>query len=209
MACRLAAYAELLVCANKTMNLTAITEPRDVAHLHLLDSLSAERFIPQRAKILDIGTGGGLPGIPLAIMRPDISVVMIDSTEKKISFVNSAIAELGLKNATANAVRAEELPQIANYDVVLSRAVANLGVLLELGAAQLKVGGLFIAYKGERASDEAKAAQNAAKILGFREPKVIPYQLDGRSYNLILLKKAARTPREYPRRFSQIKAKPL
>ena len=163
--------------------------------------------------VLDIGTGAGFPGVPLAIAG--LSMTMLDASEKKIGFVRESCEALAIP-AVCIWGRAEELAAhigkggpIGPQDAVVARAVARLAVLLELGSAFVKKGGLFLAYKGEAAQEEADEAQNAAKVLGLRLREIVPAGLPGRAHSLVVYEKVADTPKGYPRKFAKIKARPL
>ena len=207
--------AELLVEQNKTMNLTAITDPDGIAVKHFADSISvpnAAKF-DEKAKVLDVGTGAGFPGIPLLIMRPDLDLTMIDSTAKKLKYVANSVEELGL---TANVLhtRAEEAGQSKEYretfDIVCSRAVAALNVLCEYCLPFVKVGGVFVAMKAAKAQEEIEGAKAAIKLLGGQIVDEKSFTLsDGGERNLIIIKKISHVPPKYPRVSAQIAKKPL
>lgn len=207
--------AELLVEQNKTMNLTAITDPDGIAVKHFADSISvlnAAKF-DEKAKVLDVGTGAGFPGIPLLIMRPDLDLTMLDSTAKKLKYVANTVEELGL---TANVLhtRAEEAGQSKEYretfDIVCSRAVASLNVLCEYCLPFVKVGGVFVAMKAAKAQEEIEGAKAAIKLLGGQIVDEKCFTLsDGGERNLIIIKKISHVPPKYPRVSAQIAKKPL
>ena len=169
---KFAAYYEFLLEYNQKVNLTRITEPLDVAVKHFGDSffLLKPGLIPAGARVADIGTGAGVPGIPLAIMRPDLRVVLVDSLRKRTIFLTEAVERLGLANVEVVWSRAEDLghkPEFRErYDVVLARAVAALNVLAELCLPLVKVGGWFLALKGPRVQEELAQAQTAIALLG-------------------------------------------
>ncbi len=207
--------SDLLVEQNKTMNLTAITDPDGIAIKHFADSISvlSAAEIPQGARILDIGTGAGFPGIPLLIMRPDIDLTMLDSTAKKLKYVNNTVNELGLI-ATVLHSRAEEAGQSKEYrekfDFVCSRAVAALNVLCEYCLPFVKQNGYFIAMKGAKAQEEIDAAKAAIKLLGGKIVAEKSFSLsDGGERTLIVIKKISQIPAKYPRPSAQIAKKPL
>lgn len=207
--------AEMLVEQNKTMNLTAITDPDGIAVKHFADSISvlnAAKF-DEKAKVLDVGTGAGFPGIPLLIMRPDLDLTMLDSTAKKLKYVANTVEELGL---TANVLhtRAEEAGQSKEYretfDIVCSRAVAALNVLCEYCLPFVKVGGVFVAMKAAKAQEEIEGAKAAIKLLGGQIVDEKSFTLsDGGERNLIIIKKISHVPPKYPRVSAQIAKKPL
>lgn len=197
-------YARLLVEWNEKMNLTAITEEREVAEKHFADSLLPMELIPQNARCIDVGTGAGFPGIPLMIMRPDITVTLLDSLNKRLIFLNEVIRALGLEGrAKTLHMRSEDAGRAAAhrdaYDVALSRAVANARVLAEWTAPFVKKGGVSIMYKGAAAKEELDAAQNAMNklCLGAR---LIEYPCAWGERYVIAAKKLAPTPKAYPRK---------
>lgn len=207
--------AELLVEQNKTMNLTAITDPDGIAVKHFADSISvltATEFA-ENAKVLDVGTGAGFPGIPLLIMRPDLDLTMLDSTAKKLKYVANTVDELGL-SANVLHTRAEEAGQSKEYretfDIVCSRAVAALNVLCEYCLPFVKVGGYFVAMKAAKAQEEIDDAKAAIKLLGGKIIEEKSFKLsDGGERNIIIIKKISHVPPKYPRVSAQIAKKPL
>ncbi|MBP3697790.1 MAG: 16S rRNA (guanine(527)-N(7))-methyltransferase RsmG [Clostridia bacterium] len=207
--------AELLIEQNKTMNLTAITDPDEVVIKHFADSISLLSAInpEQNAKILDLGTGAGFPGIPLLITRPDIRLTMVDSTAKKLRYVADTVEKLGLEAETLHA-RAEEAGKNADYreqyDIVCSRAVAALNVLSEYCLPFVKVGGVFVAMKSAKAEEEIADAKKAIGILGGKIIDKKTFTLsDGGERTLIIIKKISQTSPKYPRVSAQISKKPL
>lgn len=207
--------AELLIEQNKTMNLTAITDPDEVVIKHFADSISLFKAInpDNGAKILDLGTGAGFPGIPLLITRPDLNLTMVDSTAKKLRYVAQTVETLGLEAETLHA-RAEEAgkdPEYREqYDIVCSRAVAALNVLSEYCLPFVKVGGVFVAMKSAKAEEEIADAKKALGILGGKIIDKITFTLsDGGERTLIVIKKISQTSPKYPRVSAQIAKKPL
>ena len=207
-------FAELLVEKNKVLNLTAITEPDEIIVKHFADSLTALSVIdvPRGAKIIDVGTGGGFPGIPLLIARPDIELTMLDSTKKKLAFVQEAVNELGL-NAVVLHKRAEDAGQSElreSFDFCVSRAVAALNVLSEYCIPFVKVNGTFLAMKGSKGNEELDVAKKAIPALGGKvinkKSIILP---DGGERILIDIKKISHTATKYPRVSAQISKKPL
>ena len=203
-------YAEMLTERNEKVNLTAITAPGEIRVKHFTDSLAAIDLIKTGATVLDIGSGAGFPGIPLKIARADISVTLLDSVNKKVAFMNDVIADLGLKNIEAVHARIEDFPHKGEFDVAVSRAVAELTTLAEYALPFVKVGGTFVAYKSEKAEAEAAAAGNAVALLGgrlreIREVNVAP----GLTRRLIVVDKIAPTPPKYPRGKNLPRLKPL
>lgn len=203
-------YAKMLLEYNKKFNLTAITKQEDIYLKHFYDSLTITKEIDldQELKVLDIGTGAGFPGIVLKIFFPKLDLILLDSNNKKISFLNEVIKELGLKKIKCIHGRAEELP--TNYreyfDIVTSRAVANLRVLTELSIPYLKVNGYFISLKG-KADEELKEAESTLKVLNCEIEKIekfiLPDQVSERA--IIKIRKEKETPDIYPRKYDKIK----
>lgn len=199
---------------NAVMNLTAITEPREVAVKHLADSLCAARFIPENASVLDVGCGGGFPSLPLAIARPDLQITALDSTAKKTAYVADSAKLLSLDNLQTLTGRAEELAQTPEYrekfDCTVARAVASLPVLSELCLPFVRIGGKMIAMK---AKIDERETTKAPQILGASQFESHSFELrDGENIETRLILIAAKqkaTPTEYPRSYSQIKKKPL
>ena len=207
--------SDLLVEQNKTMNLTAITDPDGIAVKHFADSISVLTAcdMPIGARVMDIGTGAGFPGIPLLIMRPDLDLTMVDSTAKKLKYVQSTVDSLGLIATTLH-TRAEEAGQSKeyreNFDFVCSRAVAALNVLCEYCLPFVKVGGYFIAMKGAKAQEEIDSAKSAIKTLGGKIVAEKSFSLsDGGERTLVVIKKISQIPPKYPRPSAQIAKKPL
>ena len=204
---------------NEHMNLTAITDPAAVILRHYADSLTASEYLPEGAHVVDIGCGAGFPTLPLAIVRPDLEILALDSTAKRIRYVAETAELLGLHNVTAVTSRAEDGAAPENgawretFDVAISRAVANLPVLCELCLPYVRVGGKFVAMKAAQAAEELTAARGAIQKLGGGNVTNIPLELvtDGEKEerNLILIEKIGRTPKNYPRNYAQIKKKPL
>ena len=207
--------SELLVEQNKTMNLTAITDPDGIAVKHFADSISALSAyeFADGAKVLDVGTGAGFPSIPLLIARPDLKMTMIDSTAKKLRYVASTVETLGL-SAEVLHTRAEEAGQSKEYresfDIVCSRAVAALNVLCEYCLPFVKVGGVFLAMKAAKAQEEIADAKNAIKTLGGKIVAEKSFSLsDGGERTIVVIKKISQVPPKYPRVSAQIAKKPL
>lgn len=206
---QMAALAARLMAENEKYNLTALREPAQVARLHFADSLTALEtgLFKKGAKVADVGTGAGFPGLPLAILLPDCLFTLVESVGKKARFVQDCIGELGLKNTVCLAARAEELGRLpahrAAYDIVVSRAAAPLPLLLELCLPLLKTGGSLIAYKGRGATEELAAAQNALQLLRGRAEIFTPVKpVEG--HVLILAEKTGNTPPAFPRPYRQM-----
>lgn len=207
--------AELLVEQNKTMNLTAITDPDGIAVKHFADSISVLSAVEFKsgAKVLDVGTGAGFPGIPLLIMKPEIDLTMLDSTAKKLKYVANTVDSLGL-NANVLHSRAEESAQKPEYresfDIVCSRAVAALNILCEYCLPFVKKDGIFAAMKGAKAQEEIEVANNAIKTLGGEIIDKKSFTLsDGAERTIIIIKKISHNLPKYPRPSAQIAKKPL
>lgn len=207
-------FASMLVEKNKVLNLTAITDPEGIAVKHFADSLTALRMIDLQpgTKVIDVGTGGGFPGIPLLIARPEIKLTMLDSTGKKLAFVSQSVEELGLSANIVHA-RAEEAGQGGlreSFDFAVSRAVAAMNVLCEYCLPFVKVGGTFCAMKGAKGSEELGCAGKAIATLGGETQKTETLILpDGGERVLINVKKISHTATKYPRPSAQISKKPL
>jgi 16S rRNA (guanine527-N7)-methyltransferase len=203
-------YYAMLADWNTRVNLTAITEPEDVAKKHFLDSLAAAPYLKPNASIVDVGTGAGFPGLPLLIFRPDLKVTLMDSLQKRLVFLEAVCKELKLKAELVHA-RAEDAGQNPKYrekfDVALTRAVSALPVLCELTLPLVKVGGTSIAYKGDSA-EELAASGNALSVLhATAERVVIPADYGARE--LVILTKNGTTPKQYPRKAGTPSKNPL
>lgn len=204
-------FGAAVVKQNEVMNLTAITEPDQVAKLHLLDSLTVLTAAdPAGKKLIDVGCGAGFPGVPIAIACPTAKVTLLDSLGKRVHWLEETLPTLGV-HAECVTARAEEAvaDRRETYDFATSRAVARLNVLLELTAPYVKVGGMVIAMKGAAAQEELAECTNAIKKLGLKLQEVRQFPIDGTNHSLILLKKIAPTPAQYPRRYAKIKQSPL
>lgn len=215
---KLFALTEIMLEVNKSMNLTAITEESAVILKHYADSVSISRLIPDGASVIDVGCGAGFPTLPLAIFRPDIVILGLDSTAKRVDYVKSTAAKLGLNNASAIAGRAEELgksPEYReNFDVATARAVAALPILCEICIPFVKTGGKFVAMKASHGAEESLLAANAITLCGGRllSQSEIDLTADGSTLEkrLILdILKTSPTPAKYPRHYSRISKKPL
>ena len=207
----LCAFGEAVVEQNKVMNLTAITEPTAVAKLHLLDSLSLLTLENLAGKkVIDVGCGAGFPGVPVKIACPEMKLTLLDSLGKRMNWLETVLPTLGV-DAECVTARAEEAVQSRreSYDYATSRAVARLNILLELTAPYVKVGGKVLAMKGTAAMEELEEAKNAIRRLGLKLEKVAEFPVDGTAHTVIVLKKVAPTPPQYPRRYAKIKQAPL
>ena len=203
---------------NAKYNLTAIKEPEKIALLHYADCVSMAGAIPKGAKVIDVGCGAGFPSLPLAIVRPDITILAVDSTEKRVKYVRETAEMLGLTNITCEVMRAEDGGKDARYrecfDVATARAVAELRILTELCLPFVKVGGSFLAMKGRSAAYELAGAKKALAILGGKavgidETPLRSSTLGDQEHTLIRIAKDKHTPAAYPRAYAQISKKPL
>lgn len=206
-------YYEKLIKTNKLFNLTSITEEKDVIIKHFLDSVLPLSIITPNSHIIDIGTGAGFPILPIKIMRPDIKGVAIDSVNKKINFVNDVILDLNLKNITPVHARAEDLARKVEYreqfDLCLSRAVAELRTLVEYALPLLKLHGKFIAYKGGNVEEEIKNAQNAIKLLGGKIKEIKTLKIYDMTRSFVIIEKISHTNALYPRLKNKPRTSPL
>ena len=209
-------YYELLIEWNKVMNLTAITDLEDVIQKHFIDSLTIVKAIcPKNKTIIDVGTGAGFPGIPIKIAFPETKIVLLDSLNKRINFLNEVIHRLNLKEIRTIHGRAEDYGKNPKYrgqfDLCVSRAVANLSSLSEYCIPFVKQDGCFISYKSGKASDEMNSAKNAIKLLGGRIENVLKFNLPDSTVDrtLITIKKIVATPKKYPRTAGKPSREPL
>jgi 16S rRNA (guanine527-N7)-methyltransferase len=209
-------YREL--CAwNARVNLTAITERDAVIVKHFLDSLSvglALQQIAPTARLIDIGSGAGFPGLPLKIAFPDLRVTLLEATGKKVQFLSHVIAQLNLRDATAIHARAEDLARFPahreQYDVAVARAVSSLATLLEYALPFVRVGGVFVAQKGAEVEEEIRSATRALEMLSGNVREIVPVRLPGlEPRHLVVVEKTAATPARYPRRAGAPERKPL
>lgn len=208
-------YAQMLVETNSTLNLTAITEPDEILYKHFVDSLSLLTVVDvkQSAKVIDVGTGAGFPGVVLLIARPDLKITLMDGTNKRLNFIKDVLTELGL-DAEILHMRAElagkDPKYREQYDLVTARAVANMNTLSEYCLPFAKVGGVFAPMKAAKADEELDAAKNAVKLLGgqITESKHLNIENCGERC-IIITKKISQTPPKYPRASAQISKKPL
>lgn len=208
-------YYEMLIEKNKVMNLTAITEYDEVIEKHFLDSISLCQVydLTKPVKILDMGTGAGFPGVPLKIAFPEVEITLADSLNKRIKFLDEVVAELGLEKVTTVHARAEELARNKehreSYDLVVSRAVANLSTLGEYCIPFVKMGGNFISYKSAEVDEEVNAAGKAIKILGGEIKDVYKFDLSDQKRSFVTIEKIKTTPKTYPRKAGTPSKEPL
>lgn len=207
----LCAFGKAMVRQNEVMNLTAITEDTAVAKLHLLDSLTVLCCADLRGKsLIDVGCGAGFPGVPLAAACPEAKITLLDSLGKRVKWLEEVLPTLGIPAECVTA-RAEEAVagRREQYDFAASRAVARLNILLELTAPYVKVGGAVLALKGAAAREELGECRNAIRQLGLKLEDVKEFPIDGTNHAIIILRKIAPTPKQYPRRYAKIKQAPL
>ena len=199
-------YMNLLIEWNKKINLTAITDYNEIILKHFVDSLTINKCIKENKYVVDVGTGAGFPGIPLKIIRDDINIVLVDSLNKRINFLNEVIKELNLKNIETVHARAEEFGRNKKYrqkfDVATSRAVANLSTLSEYMIPLVKINGRCICMKGKEIKEELKDSLNAIKVLGGKVENVEEFELADNDINrsIIYILKEKDTPNKYPRK---------
>ncbi len=212
---RLDTFAEMLIETNKSFNLTAIKEPDDVTVKHFADCLSIFKYvdISENAKIIDVGTGAGFPGLVLKLYRPDIQMTFLDSTKKRLGFIENVLNECGIKGDILH-MRAEEAAQLSKYrekyDFATARAVAALPVLSEYCLPFVKVGGSFVSMKSAESNEEISEAKKAINILGGKIEEDILFDLvENMPRRIIRIKKNSQTPTKYPRPSAQISKKPL
>lgn len=205
-------YRNLLLEWNDKFNLTAITDKDEIEEKHFIDSLSLDKYVDLDHKsLLDVGSGAGFPGLPLAIVHPTTQVYLLESNGKKVKFLNEMVKELNLANVTVINARAEEYLKREYFDIVTARAVKELNILLEICFHFVKVGGQFIAYKSSNVNNEIENAKHAYKVLDITETKLIEYQLPMSKDNRVLLviSKSKPTKKKYPRNYSEIVKAPL
>ena len=208
---------KIMLEVNASMNLTAITDEKAIILKHYVDSLTVSRYIPNGAKLIDVGCGAGFPCLPLAIFRSDINITALDSTAKRINYISDTAKKLEINNIYAIAARAEEYGKKDGYresfDIATARAVAVLPVLSELCLPFVKVGGSFVSMKASQGEQEALEAQNSIKICGGKLHSLDKFNLlsdvGSESRVIISISKVSSTPSKYPRHYSQISKKPL
>ncbi len=214
---KLGRLIENMLETNEKFNLTSITDRTEIVVKHIADSATVIKYIPQNAKLLDVGTGAGFPSLPIAILRDDVKVYALDSTAKKLKYIDDTAKLLELDNIKTVSGRAEELGKNVNYrerfDVVTARAVASLNVLTELCIPFVKVGGIFLSMKGANAHEEIDLAKSGVIQLGGSrfEDLSLSLKYDGIEFDrhLVLSKKVKKTADNFPRMYSRISKKPL
>lgn len=208
-------YMKMLQEWNEKINLTAITEPNEVIIKHFIDSITINKYINENAKVIDVGTGAGFPGIPLSIIRSDIKVTLMDSLNKRIKFLDEVVNDIKLNNVDTIHSRAEELGHNKDFresfDIATSRAVAPLNVLLEYLMPFVKVGGYCICMKGSNIEDEIKDAKKALQVLSGQIVDIDSFELPETDYgrNIIVIKKTANNSNKYPRKPGTPSKEPL
>lgn len=205
-------YAEFLVEYNKNVNLTAITDPEEILYKHFIDSILLAKYaeIPENASLIDVGTGAGFPSVPLKLFRPDLNITLLDSLNKRITFLQMLCEKLEIKAEFIHE-RAEIVGKNPKYrekfDVSCARAVANMSVLSEMCLPFVKVDGIFTAMKGP--NENISDGNNAVRILGGKIEDICEYDISGEGRKIVTVKKISHTPTKYPRNSGQIKKKPL
>jgi 16S rRNA (guanine527-N7)-methyltransferase len=210
-------YKDLIKEWNQKINITAIKEDEEIVKKHFIDSIKVFKFkeLKHAKNVIDIGTGGGFPGIPMKIMKPEMNIVLLDSLNKRIKFLNEVIKDLKLEKIKAIHGRAEDFAQETQYrekfDIAVSRAVANLTVLSEFCIPYVKVGGYFVAMKGPAAEEEIKCSKNAIRMLGGRIEHIEKVQIEDSdlNHNLVIIKKITETHKKYPRKAGMVTKDPL
>ena len=206
-------YYNIVIEQNKTLNLTRIVDKKDFAIKNILDSVLPIKIIPQNARVVDVGSGAGLPGIPLKILRPDIKLTLLDSLQKRINFLKKVVEIFKFDNTICIHSRAEDLAKQnrESYDVCVSRAVAKLNTLCEYCLPLVRCGGIMIAYKSLKAEDEMKEAGNAIKMLGGKIEKLqnVIIKEENSIRTNIIISKISSTPTKYPRPKNLPKTNPI
>ncbi len=208
-------YKDLLKEWNEKINITAITDDKEIDIKHFLDSLTPLKYFDGNKKVIDVGTGGGFPGLPLKIFNNDLDITLLDSLNKRIVFLNKVIEELKLSGIEAVHGRAEELGRSIvyreKYDICVSRAVASLNTLAEYCMPFVKVGGYFISMKGPNVEEELNESENGIKILGGKivKKEIVILPKSDIEHSLIIIEKIKETSTKYPRAGGKPKKNPL
>lgn len=210
-------YKDMIKDWNEKINLTAIVDDEQIFKKHFIDCIKIFKFSPlkEAKNVIDIGTGAGFPGIPIKIMKQQLNLILLDSLNKRINFLNEVVSKINLNNVETIHGRAEDFSRQPKYreqvDVAVSRAVANLAVLSELCIPYVKVGGYFVAMKGPSVDDEIKDGKRAISILGGKIDDVIKINIEDSDldHNLVIIKKVKETPKAYPRKAGTASKKPL
>ena len=212
-------FYELLIEYNKNINLTTITDINEVALKHFADSLININYYKQNSTLCDIGSGAGFPGLPIAIMRPDLKITLVDSLQKRINFLNVVIEELNLTNITTIHSRAQDLQQNnikrESFDYTTARAVAKLNILAEYCLPFTKINGEMIAFKSNNTTEEIQTATTALNKLGGKVKEILHFDLKNTTNNevlnrnIIIIEKIKNTPTNYPRPKNKIQLNPL
>lgn len=205
---KLLEFSRLLLEKNRVMNLTAVTDPMEVVTRHFLDCAVLAPYA--EGKVIDVGCGAGLPGMPLALLT-GAEVTLLDSLNKRIAWLNEVIEALQIPNASAVHARAEEFGHREMFDLAVSRAVARLNILAELSLPLVRVGGRFLAMKADGCAEELEEARHAVSLLGGEVEAVRAYTVPETELRrkLVIIRKISETPAKYPRRFAKISAQPL
>ncbi len=208
-------YMELLLEWNEKINLTAITNPEEIIVKHFIDSLTIAKYVKENARLIDVGTGAGFPGIPLKIIREDIEITLLDSLNKRVNFLNEVIHELKLSKIQAVHSRVEDFAKDKknreSFDYATSRAVANLSTLSEYLIPLVKIGGNAISMKGSEVDEEMKQSQKAISLLGGKIKTIETFQLPQSDINrnIIIIHKTQNTPNKYPRKAGMPSKEPI
>ena len=213
---KLARYGELLIEKNQVMNLTAITEPKQVACLHMLDCAALLKSVDLKGKrLIDVGTGAGFPGLVLKILEPTLELTLLDGLQKRLNWLSEVARELDLGEVNFLHARAEEAaakaPHREAYDLATARAVADMSMLSEMCLPYVKVGGTFCAMKSVDSAEELTRAEGGIRLLGGRVAGQTDYTIPhiGVTHRLVLIDKTAPTPKQYPRRWAKVQKDPL